>query len=213
MDHHDFTDILDAVRTFIRHEVVPAEDVIEDTDDIPPHLKSQAAEMGLFGYALPEQYGGLGVTASEDVRLAFEFGYTAPAFRSMFGTNNGIAGQILVNFGTDDAAAEFLPRLASGESVASFALTEPEAGSDPSGLKTSRSTSRRGLCHQRPEALHHQCGPLGPAHGVRAGSAARRLRRRHLGVRRRHSHARRDGGAEGQEDGATRLDDVGGVLR
>ena len=137
MDHHDFTDILDAVRTFVRHEVVPAEDEIEDTDDIPPHLKSQAAEMGLFGYALPEEYGGLGVTASEDVRLAFEFGYTSPAFRSMFGTNNGIAGQILVNFGTEDQRTEFLPRLASGESVASFALTEPEAGSDPSGLKTS----------------------------------------------------------------------------
>ncbi|MFE0748363.1 acyl-CoA dehydrogenase family protein [Gordonia sp. NPDC058843] len=137
MDHQDFIDILDAVRTFVRHEVVPAEDEIEDIDDIPPRLKSQAAEMGLFGYALPEQYGGLGVTASEDVRLAFEFGYTAPAFRSMFGTNNGIAGQILVNFGTEAQRAEFLPGLASGESVASFALTEAEAGSDPSGLKTS----------------------------------------------------------------------------
>ncbi len=74
------------------------------------------------------------------------------------------------------------------------------------------SASRRGLCHQRPEALHHQCGPLGPAHGVRPSCTARRLGRRNLGVRRRHSHARRDGGAEGQENGATRLHDVGGVL-
>jgi acyl-CoA dehydrogenase len=69
------------------------------------------------------------------VRLAFEFGYTTPAFRSMFGTNNGIAGQVLVSAGTAGQQREWLPRLAGGE-VSSFALTEAEAGSDPSGLTT-----------------------------------------------------------------------------
>ncbi|KAA9150212.1 acyl-CoA dehydrogenase [Amycolatopsis acidicola] len=136
MEDSEFQAVLSAVRTFVRKEVVPAEDVIEQTDDIPAELKQKAAGMGLFGYALPEEYGGMGFTASEDVRLAMELGYTAPAFRSMFGTNNGIAGQVLVNFGTDEQKQRFLPKLASGEMVASFALTEPEAGSDPSGLRT-----------------------------------------------------------------------------
>ena len=92
--------------------------------------------MGLFGWALPEQYGGLGLNAEQDALLAMELGYTTPSFRSLFGTNNGIAGQVLVNYGTDDQKSEWLPRLASGEVVASFALTESEAGSDPSGLRT-----------------------------------------------------------------------------
>jgi acyl-CoA dehydrogenase len=136
VDVSDLDDLLSVVRTFVREQVVPAEDEIEGTDAIPERIRSAAAEMGLFGYALPEEYGGLGFTASDDARLAMEIGYTTPAFRSMFGTNNGIAGQVLVNFGTDEQKKTFLPRLASGEAVASFALTEPEAGSDPSQLRT-----------------------------------------------------------------------------
>lgn len=136
MENEEFEAVLDAVRTFIRREVVPAEDEIEETDRIPDRIKKQAAEMGLFGYAIPEEHGGMGFTMLEEVRLAIELGWTTPSFRSMFGTNNGIAGQVLVNFGTDEQKQRFLPRLASGELVASFALTESEAGSDPSGLRT-----------------------------------------------------------------------------
>ena len=65
------------------------------------------------------------------MRLTIELGYTSPAFRSLFGTNNGIAGQVLVLAGTEQQRKQWLPRLASGEVVASFALTEPDAGSDP----------------------------------------------------------------------------------
>ncbi|UGQ11611.1 acyl-CoA dehydrogenase family protein [Yinghuangia sp. ASG 101] len=136
MDADEFSATLDTVRRFVRKAVVPAEEAIEETDDIPADLKRKAAAMGLFGYALPEEYGGLGLNATEDARLAMEFGYTAPAFRSMFGTNNGIAGQVLVNFGTEEQKSRYLPGLAAGETVASFALTEAEAGSDPSGLRT-----------------------------------------------------------------------------
>jgi len=132
----EFGDVLDAVRRFVRSEVVPREAEIDDTDAIPDDLRRAAVAMGLFGYTLPEEYGGLGATLSEDVRLAFEFGYTTPAFRSMFGTNNGIAGQVLVASGTAEQKQHWLPRLARG-SIASFALTEAEAGSDPSGLTTS----------------------------------------------------------------------------
>ncbi|WP_181313114.1 acyl-CoA dehydrogenase family protein [Nocardioides campestrisoli] len=136
METEEFAAVLDAVRTFVRREVVPAEEEIEETDRIPDRIREQAAAMGLFGYAIPEEYGGLGFTMSEEVRLAIEVGWTSPSFRSMFGTNNGIAGQVLVNFGTEEQKKRFLPALASGEMVASFALTEPEAGSDPSGIRT-----------------------------------------------------------------------------
>ena len=132
----DFDPILRTVREFIHKEVIPREDEIEDTDAIPDVLREEAAKMGLFGYALPEEYGGLDFSMLEEVRLSFELGQTAPAFRSLFGTNNGIAGQAIVNYGTDAQKERYLPRLASGEAIASFALTEIEAGSDPSGLRT-----------------------------------------------------------------------------
>jgi acyl-CoA dehydrogenase len=135
MNAAEFADVLDAVRRFVRTEVVPREDEIEESDAIPADLREAAVAMGLFGYTLPEKYGGLGANLTEDVQLAFEFGYTTPAFRSMFGTNNGIAGQVLVNAGTREQQDRWLPRLAAG-AVASFALTEAEAGSDPSGLTT-----------------------------------------------------------------------------
>ena len=137
MDAQDFADVLSAVREFVREQVIPREDEIERTDEIPPDLRAAARHMGLFGYALPEAYGGLGLNLSEEVRLAFELGYASPAFRSMFGTSNGIAGQVLVHAGTPGQRQAWLPRLASGEVVAAFALTEAEAGSDPSTLTTS----------------------------------------------------------------------------
>lgn len=132
----DFADILAATRQFIRSAVVPREREIADADEVPADIRSGLADMGLFGYAIPQQWGGLGLDLRQDVELAMEFGYTSLAVRSLFGTNNGIAGQVLVNFGTDDQRDTWLPRLASGEVVASFALTEEGAGSNPAGLLT-----------------------------------------------------------------------------
>ncbi|WP_068399679.1 acyl-CoA dehydrogenase family protein [Kribbia dieselivorans] len=136
MEADEFQAILDAVRTFVEKEVIPAEDEIEETDAIPERIRTAAADMGLFGYALPVEYGGLGLTMSEEVQLAMVVGRTTPAFRSMFGTNNGIAGQVLVNLGTDAQKQKYLPGLAAGDLIGSFALTEPDAGSDPSGMRT-----------------------------------------------------------------------------
>jgi acyl-CoA dehydrogenase len=137
VDAEDFSQVRDAVRRLVRDVVMPLEERIEDDDRIPDELRARAAEMGLFGYALPEEYGGLGVTMAEDVELAFEFGYTTPAFRSLFGTNNGIAGQVIARFGSRAQKERYLPGLAAGELIGSFALTEAEAGSDPAGLRTS----------------------------------------------------------------------------
>ena len=131
----DFQEILAQTRHFVRSAVVPREQEILADDRLPEDLREQAAKMGLFGYAIPQEWGGLGLNLAQDVEMAMELGYTSLALRSMFGTNNGIAGQVLVGFGTDDQKAEWLERLATGE-VASFALTEPGAGSNPSGLRT-----------------------------------------------------------------------------
>jgi acyl-CoA dehydrogenase len=131
-----FADVLKQVKDFVRTRVVPREAEIMATDAIPGDLRSSAAEMGLFGYAIPQEWGGLGLDLVQDVELAMELGYTSLSFRSMFGTNNGIAGQVLVGFGTEEQKARWLPGLASGDVVASFALTEPGAGSNPAGLRT-----------------------------------------------------------------------------
>jgi acyl-CoA dehydrogenase len=131
----DFREILAQTRHFVRSAVVPREQEILADDRVPDDLREQAAKMGLFGYAIPQEFGGLGLNLAQDVEMAMELGYTSLALRSMFGTNNGIAGQVLVGFGTDEQKAAWLERLATGE-VASFALTEPGAGSNPSGLRT-----------------------------------------------------------------------------
>jgi len=135
VEDDDFQQILAQTRQFVRTVVVPREQEILATDRVPDDLRNQAKDMGLFGYAIPQEWGGLGLDITQDVELAMELGYTSLALRSMFGTNNGIAGQVLVGFGTDEQKAAWLEGLASGK-VASFALTEPGAGSNPAGLRT-----------------------------------------------------------------------------
>ncbi len=132
----DFRQILAQTRQFVRTAVVPREQEILADDRVPDDLRDQAKKMGLFGYAIPQEWGGLGLNLMQDVELAMELGYTSLAVRSMFGTNNGIAGQVLVGFGTDEQKARWLEPIASGDVVASFALTEPGAGSNPAGLRT-----------------------------------------------------------------------------
>ncbi|MDV6230682.1 acyl-CoA dehydrogenase family protein [Rhodococcus cercidiphylli] len=131
-----FADVLKQISQFVRSRVVPRELEIMNNDSIPDDLRQQSAEMGLFGYAIPQEWGGLGLNLIQDVEVAMELGYTSLSLRSMFGTNNGIAGQVLVGFGTEDQKATWLPGMATGDIVASFALTEDGAGSNPAGLRT-----------------------------------------------------------------------------
>jgi acyl-CoA dehydrogenase len=83
-----------------------------------------------------EEYGGLGLTLEEEVLVLFELCKAAPVFRSKVGTNNGIGSQGIVIDGTEEQKQKYLPKVASGEYVTSFALTEPDAGSDAAGLRT-----------------------------------------------------------------------------
>src|SRR5690606_33925172 len=137
LDPETFEQLLDTVRRFVRERLVPNEDRVAEEDAIPPEIVREMSELGLFGLAIPESYGGLGLTMSEEVQVAFELGRTSPAFRSLIGTNNGIGSQGIVIDGTQEQKRRYLPRLASGELVGSFALTEPEAGSDAGSLRTS----------------------------------------------------------------------------
>ncbi|MBA5604484.1 acyl-CoA dehydrogenase family protein [Duganella sp. FT3S] len=129
--------LLDSVRRFVREVLLPHEREVADTDQIPPAIVAQMRALGLFGLSLPEQYGGLALTMEEEVQVAFELAHASPAFRSLIGTNNGIGAMGIVLDGSDAQRARYLPRMASGELIGAFALTEPEAGSDAAALRTS----------------------------------------------------------------------------
>lgn len=135
-DPETLTILLDSIRQFVQYELIPREDEVAQTDAIPSDLVEQMQEMGLFGLTIPEEFGGLGVTMEEEVSIAFELGRTSPAFRSYIGTNNGIGSIGILIDGTDEQKAHYLPKLASGELLSSFCLTEPDAGSDAASLKT-----------------------------------------------------------------------------
>lgn len=128
---------LDSVRRFVKERLVPAENTVADTDEIPDDIVADMKAMGLFGLTIPESYGGLGLTMEEESLVMFEMGRTSPAFRSLFGTTVGIGSQGILIDGTPAQKDKYLPLLASGELIASFALTEPEAGSDAASLRTS----------------------------------------------------------------------------
>lgn len=128
--------LLDSVRRFVRERLVPAENEVAETDEIPETIVQEMRELGLFGMTIPEQYGGLELTMEEEVRVLFELCQTSPAFRSVIGTTVGIGSQGILMDGTPEQQRDWLPRLATGEVIASFALTEPEAGSDAASLRT-----------------------------------------------------------------------------
>ena len=128
--------LLETVRRFVRETCVPLEAKVSEEDRVPDAVIDGMRALGLFGLSIPEEFGGLGLNMEEEVMVAFELGQTSPAFRSVIGTNVGIGSQGVVMFGTDEQKREWLPKLASGEVVASFALTEPEAGSDAASLRT-----------------------------------------------------------------------------
>lgn len=135
-DPETLEQLLDAVNRFVREKLVPAEHLVADTDEIPDDLVRGMKELGLFGLTVPEAYGGLGVTMEEEVMVMLAMGQTSPCFRSLFGTTVGIGSQGILMDGTPAQKDKYLPKLATGELIASFALTEPEAGSDAASLRT-----------------------------------------------------------------------------
>ncbi|QBM18683.1 acryloyl-CoA reductase (NADH) [Marinobacter sp. JH2] len=137
LDQETLNQFVDSVRRYVRDRLVPLEMQVAEEDRIPEDVIDEMKEMGLFGLSIPEEFGGLGLSMSEEVAIIQEMGYTSPVFRSMFGTNVGIGSQGIIIDGTEEQKAEYLPKLASGELIGSFALTEADAGSDAGSVMTS----------------------------------------------------------------------------
>lgn len=137
LDAETLNHLLDTVRRYVRERLIPLEAEVDNTDAIPGDIIEEMKSLGFFGLTIPEEYGGMGLNPVEEVAIAQEFGYTSPAFRSTFGTNIGIGSQALVIDGTEEQKQTYLPSMASGDLIGSFCLTEPDAGSDASSLRTS----------------------------------------------------------------------------
>jgi len=128
--------LIDTVRRFVAERLRPLEAKVAEEDAMPADLVEEMKGLGLFGLSIPEEYGGLDLSMEDECLVAVELGRTSPAFRSSFGTNVGIGSQGLVMFGTEAQKQKYLPGIASGEIITSFALTEPEAGSDSANVQT-----------------------------------------------------------------------------
>ena len=137
MDSETFGLLKDQLARYVEERLIPAEDAVEEADDIPPDIVSEFKEMGLFGLSVPEEFGGLGLTMAEESQLVRILTRASVTFRSLIGTTVGIGSQGIMIDGTAEQKATWLPKFATGEAIASFALTEPGAGSDAASLRCS----------------------------------------------------------------------------
>ncbi len=139
-DQETLNQLVGLIERFVRERLVPAENLLAESGRLPADILQEMKQLGLFGLTIPEEYGGLGLTMEEEILVSIALGRTSPAFRSVLGTNNGIGSAAIVFNGTEAQKQKYLPKYASGEWIACFCLTEPEAGSDAAALKT---TARR----------------------------------------------------------------------
>ncbi|KKM10105.1 acyl-CoA dehydrogenase [Clostridiales bacterium PH28_bin88] len=124
------------IRKFVEEVVDPRSQEIEETEKIPQEIIDQAKEMGLFGISIPEEYGGTGLSTLEHCIITEELSRTQKALGSLIGAHTGIGSTGIVKFGSEELKRKYLPRMARGELIAAFALTEPNAGSDAANLQT-----------------------------------------------------------------------------
>jgi len=136
VDDETFAQLKESIERFVAERLVPNEMRVEIEDDIPEEIVTAMRELGLFGLTIPPEYGGIGLTARQETQIAMVFGGTALAFRSLLATNIGIGARGLIFEGADEQKQTYLPRMASGELMSAFALTEPDTGSDPANLTT-----------------------------------------------------------------------------
>jgi acyl-CoA dehydrogenase len=134
----------DTVRGFIKNELEPLSQEVEEEEKIPENIVQKMRDLGLFGLAIPEEYGGLGLNTQGECVLNEEFGRVNACFRFRFSANNGIGSQAILIDGTPEQKRKYLPRISSGEWTAAFALTEPNAGSDSGSIQT-RAVKKGGI--------------------------------------------------------------------
>ncbi|MEN0650286.1 acyl-CoA dehydrogenase family protein [Caldifermentibacillus hisashii] len=124
------------IRKFVKEIVDPRAMEIEENDEIPADIVNQSKEMGLFGLSIPEEYGGLGLDMVGKCAIYEELGKTHNGYTTLIGAHTGIGTVGIVELGTEEQKQKYLPKMASGEWIGAFALTEPEAGSNAANLKT-----------------------------------------------------------------------------
>ncbi|MBC2721530.1 acyl-CoA dehydrogenase family protein [Desulfosporosinus sp.] len=128
--------IRQAVRTLIKKDVEPLGEQMEEEDKVPRSLLDKAAEMGLFGLSIPQEYDGLGAGMLGKVMIFEELGRGPNCFVSIIGCHNGIGSVGIVMAGNEEQKQRYLPKMATGQLIGAFALTEASAGSDPGNMKT-----------------------------------------------------------------------------
>jgi len=126
----------ETIRRFVEKDLEPISRQVEEEGTIPEGIVQKMRELGLFGLPIPEEYGGLGLGALGEILVYEELTKTNACFRSRIGTSNGIGSVGILMDGTEEQKQKYLPRIASGEWTACFALSEPEAGSDAANIKT-----------------------------------------------------------------------------
>jgi acyl-CoA dehydrogenase len=124
------------VREFVANEVEPYAQQIEDEDRIPDHIIEKAKEVGLMGFSIPEKYGGIGLNMVGRCVVLEEMGGAQSGFVSFIGAHTGIGSTGIIEMGSEETKNQYLPLMARGEKIGAFALTEPDAGSDATNLKT-----------------------------------------------------------------------------
>ena len=137
LDRETLSQFRETIRRFTRERLVPLEEQVAENDEVPEAIIQEMRDLGLFGLTVPEEYGGLGLSSPEEIEIVTELCWASAAFRSLIGINLGVGSQGIVHEGTDAQKKEWLPRIASGDVITSFALTEPDSGSDAAALRTS----------------------------------------------------------------------------
>ena len=136
LDQETLDQLIDTVQRFVKERLIPNERAVEELNDIPPDIMQEMKDLGLFGLTIPEEFGGMGLGMEEEAKVVNEIGHAHGSFRSAFATTIGIGSQGIVIDGTDEQKQTYLPRMAAGECIGSFALTEPDSGSDAASLRT-----------------------------------------------------------------------------
>jgi len=127
----------DRVKQFVEEELNPISLQVETSGEIPAEIVEKMRGLGLFGLSIPEEFGGLGLSTLGEILVYEELTKTNACFRSRIGTSNSIGSMGILIDGTEKQKQRYLPRIASGEWTAAFALTEPDAGSDAANIKCS----------------------------------------------------------------------------
>lgn len=141
-DRDNTSMILDSVRRFFAANVDSAK--IDREHQIPPEVMDGLKSLGLFGLQIPTEYDGIGLSATSYARVTQEVGALDPSIAVTLGAHQSIGLKGILLFGTPEQKRRYLPKLATGEWTAAFALTEPSAGSDAAAIKTRAELSADG---------------------------------------------------------------------